>query len=85
LGDFRQRKSPHKSILFIGPRLSYSRVTNFYYQISISWKYLPMECLFYNIPNDRVIASNELTYAIQDGFSVTALHTPLPPRHKKEA
>ena len=39
-------------------------------------------CLFCEIPADRVIASNDLAYAIHDGFPVTPLHTlVIPKRH----
>jgi ATP adenylyltransferase len=41
-----------------------------------------MNCLFCEIPNVRVIAKNELAYAIRDGFPVTSLHTLIiPKRH----
>ena len=44
--------------------------------------FLDMTCLFCEIPQERIIASNELTYAIRDGFPVTALHTLIiPKRH----
>ncbi|WP_251134596.1 HIT domain-containing protein [Falsiruegeria litorea] len=39
-------------------------------------------CIFCGIPADRVIAENELCYAIRDGFPVTPLHTlVIPKRH----
>ncbi|TDL83998.1 HIT domain-containing protein [Palleronia sediminis] len=39
-------------------------------------------CLFCEIPTDRIIAENELCYAIRDGFPVTDLHTlVVPKRH----
>lgn len=39
-------------------------------------------CLFCEIPADRVIANNDLAYAIHDGFPVTPLHTlVIPKRH----
>lgn len=39
-------------------------------------------CIFCEIPKDRVIAENELCYAIRDGFPVTPLHTlVVPKRH----
>jgi ATP adenylyltransferase len=39
-------------------------------------------CLFCSIPPERVIATNELAYAIRDGFPVTAGHTlVIPKRH----
>lgn len=40
------------------------------------------ECLFCSIPKERVIAKNDLAYAIRDGFPVTELHTlVIPKRH----
>ena len=39
-------------------------------------------CLFCEIPPTRVIAENNLAYAIRDGFPVTAMHTlVIPKRH----
>lgn len=39
-------------------------------------------CLFCEIPEERVIAENELAYAIYDGFPVTDMHTLIiPKRH----
>jgi ATP adenylyltransferase len=41
-----------------------------------------MNCLFCEIPQERIIASNDLAYAIRDGFPVTLLHTLIiPKRH----
>lgn len=41
-----------------------------------------MNCLFCEIPSNRIIAENKLTYAIRDGFPVTHLHTLIiPKRH----
>jgi diadenosine tetraphosphate (Ap4A) HIT family hydrolase len=41
-----------------------------------------MACLFCDIPPERVIAENDLAYAIRDGFPVTPLHTLIiPKRH----
>lgn len=41
-----------------------------------------MTCLFCEIPRERIIASNDLAYAIRDGFPVTPLHTLIiPKRH----
>ncbi|MBT8548599.1 HIT family protein [Polynucleobacter paneuropaeus] len=41
-----------------------------------------MTCLFCEIPQERIIASNDLAYGIRDGFPVTALHTlVIPKRH----
>jgi ATP adenylyltransferase len=40
------------------------------------------ECLFCHIAPGRVIAQNDLAYAIRDGFPVTPLHTlVIPKRH----
>lgn len=40
------------------------------------------ECLFCNIPSERVIKENELAYAIFDGFPVTDKHALIiPKRH----
>jgi ATP adenylyltransferase len=41
-------------------------------------------CLFCEIPADRVIASNDLAYAIHDGFPVTPLHTLIIPKRHVE-
>ena len=42
----------------------------------------PTTCLFCSIPAERVIAENELAYAIRDGFPVTNLHSlVVPKRH----
>ena len=42
-----------------------------------------MACLFCEIPPDRVITSNELAYAIRDGFPVTHLHSLVIPKSHK--
>jgi ATP adenylyltransferase len=43
------------------------------------------ECLFCSLPPERVIAQNELAFAIRDGFPVTALHTlVIPKRHVED-
>ena len=40
------------------------------------------DCLFCDIPNDRIISANEHAYAVRDGFPVTDLHTLINPmRH----
>jgi diadenosine tetraphosphate (Ap4A) HIT family hydrolase len=40
------------------------------------------ECLFCEMPKDRVVLENELAYAIRDGFPVTHLHSlVIPKRH----
>lgn len=42
-------------------------------------------CLFCYIPPERVIASNDLAYAIRDGFPVAPLHTlVIPKRHVED-
>ena len=41
-------------------------------------------CLFCEIPADRVIASNDLAYAIHDCFPVTPLHTLIIPKRHVE-
>ena len=42
-------------------------------------------CLFCNIPKERVVAENALAYAIRDGFPVTEHHTlVIPKRHAEE-
>ena len=38
------------------------------------------DCLFCGMDNSRIIAENELCYAIRDGFPVTPLHTLIIPR-----
>jgi ATP adenylyltransferase len=42
-----------------------------------------MGCLFCEIPLERIIASNELAYAIRDGFPVTPLHSLVIPKSHK--
>lgn len=42
-----------------------------------------MSCLFCEIPPERVIASNELAYAIRDGFPVTPFHSLVIPKSHK--
>ncbi|MEJ7931626.1 HIT family protein [Ramlibacter sp. AN1015] len=43
---------------------------------------LQTECLFCSIPRQRVIAENDLAFAIRDAFPVTPLHTlVIPKRH----
>ena len=43
------------------------------------------ECLFCNIPKERIIAENEYAYAIHDGFPVTERHSLIvPKRHVSE-
>ena len=41
-----------------------------------------VNCLFCDIPENRVIAENEVAFVIRDGFPVTELHTlVIPKRH----
>jgi diadenosine tetraphosphate (Ap4A) HIT family hydrolase len=42
-----------------------------------------MVCLFCEISQERVIASNELAYAVRDGFPVTTLHSLVIPKSHK--
>ena len=47
-----------------------------------SYQHRKTGCLFCEIPSDRIIAENELAFAIRDGFPVTELHTlVIPKRH----
>ena len=42
-------------------------------------------CLFCTIPAERIVASNDMAYAIRDGFPVTPLHTlVIPKRHVED-
>ena len=38
------------------------------------------ECLFCSVGEDRIIAGNELAFAVRDGFPVTELHSLIIPR-----
>ena len=50
--------------------------------ISSSYKDRESGCLFCEMPEERIIAENELAYAIYDAFPVTNLHTLIiPKRH----
>ena len=43
------------------------------------------ECLFCNIPQERIVLENDLAYAIRDGFPVTKMHSIIiPKRHIKD-
>lgn len=43
------------------------------------------DCLFCNLPKERIIAENEHAYAIHDGFPVTEQHSLIfPKRHVNE-
>ena len=51
-------------------------------EIRDSYNHRQDDCLFCNIENKRIVAENELAYAIRDGFPVTDLHTlVIPKRH----
>lgn len=43
------------------------------------------ECLFCNIPQERIVLENDLAYAVRDGFPVTEMHSIIiPKRHIKD-
>jgi diadenosine tetraphosphate (Ap4A) HIT family hydrolase len=47
-----------------------------------SYGYRETRCPFCEMPKDRVLAENELAYAVRDAFPVTPLHTlVIPKRH----
>ena len=51
-------------------------------QINESYEYREKNCIFCAIPEDRLIAENELAFAIYDAFPVTEYHTlVIPKRH----
>jgi diadenosine tetraphosphate (Ap4A) HIT family hydrolase len=43
-----------------------------------------MSCLFCEISNERIVAENDLAYAVHDGFPVTELHTLIIPKRHVE-
>jgi ATP adenylyltransferase len=49
-------------------------------EIRESYRHRESGYLFCEIPEDRIIAVNELAYAIRDGFPVTEMHTLVIPR-----
>jgi diadenosine tetraphosphate (Ap4A) HIT family hydrolase/5-methylcytosine-specific restriction endonuclease McrA len=52
--------------------------------IPASYEHREAGCLFCEIPQDRVMAENELAYAIRDGYPVTEGHTlVIPKKHEK--
>ena len=54
-------------------------------QVLESYAYRKSGCLFCEIPADRVVAENELAYAILDAFPVTEQHTlVIPKRHVED-
>ncbi len=51
-------------------------------QINASYEYRQSSCIFCEVPGERVIAENELAFAILDAFPVTNQHTLIiPKRH----
>ncbi|MDP6727419.1 MAG: HIT family protein [Gammaproteobacteria bacterium] len=43
------------------------------------------DCLFCNIPQERIVLENDLAYAVSDGYPVTEMHSlVVPKRHVKE-
>ena len=48
--------------------------------ISSSYKDRESGCLFCEMPGERIIAENELAYAIYDAYPVTKLHTLIIPK-----
>ena len=43
------------------------------------------ECLFCDIPQERIVLENDLAYAVRDGFPVTKMHSIIiPKRHIKD-
>jgi ATP adenylyltransferase len=49
-----------------------------------SFKYRENACLFCNISEERIIAENDLAYAIRDGYPVTPLHSLIIPKRHAE-
>ena len=43
-----------------------------------------MSCLFCEISNERIVAENDLAYAVRDGFPVTELHILIIPKRHVE-
>ncbi len=51
-------------------------------EVAKAYAHREESCIFCEVPTERVIAENELCYAIRDGFPVTPLHTlVIPKRH----
>jgi ATP adenylyltransferase len=51
-------------------------------EVHDSYEHREDDCLFCEIPEERIIAENELAYVVRDGFPVTELHTLIiPKRH----
>ncbi|MEO5338472.1 MAG: HIT domain-containing protein [Magnetospirillum sp. WYHS-4] len=48
--------------------------------VQASYATRKLDCPFCSIPNDRIIAENELAYAIRDAYPVTEGHTLIIPR-----
>jgi len=45
---------------------------------------MSLNCLFCKIRNERIIAENDLAYAVRDGFPVTESHTLIIPKRHVE-
>ena len=51
-------------------------------EVKDSYQFRQSSCIFCELPSDRIVAENELAYAIRDAFPVTDLHTLIiPKRH----
>ena len=51
-------------------------------KVSKSYEHRERGCIFCEIPKERVVAENELAYAILDAFPVKEIHTLIiPKRH----
>ena len=58
------------------------RDTTDFREVSVSYDHRELGCIFCDMPTERVIAENELAYAILDAFPVTEGHTLIiPKRH----
>lgn len=54
-------------------------------KVKESYKHRESDCLFCEIPPNRIIEENELAYAVRDSYPVTPLHTLIiPKRHLPE-
>ena len=43
------------------------------------------DCLFCNIPQERIVLENDLAYAVRDGYPVTEMHSMIiPKRHIRD-
>ncbi len=54
-------------------------------KVKESYKHREKDCLFCEIPKKRVVAENELAFAVTDSYPVTPLHTlVIPRRHARQ-